>query len=453
MLLLTFLFINNLAAQHMKVAGGYLKINNSSLVLKDMNLVNDGSLTVSNGTVNFTGTSTNTISGTNSLAFDKLTINKTGGEVQLEQAIAVGSHLELTAGLLDLQDSDANLATDATIGNATSSSYIQTSNAGTLIQQVADTDVTFPVGNSSYNPVILNNDGGASDFYAVRVRDELLEDGTLGEAVGNYAVNRTWEINEQIADGSDLDITLMWSDSDEVGTSGSDYVQANYKGTWTTVATGAASSTLGLNSLTSMNNSDLGEYAIFEDRSPLTDEYVCNENGSLNVSGTFSDLNSYHAQTNLTSDAIIESGGNGLYTANTEITLGDGFTVANGAYFHAFIANCFFSAIQQTTERNTPIEMPTPAPEGLQVEVFPNPFTTSTNIKFYQNYADQIQFFISDLSGRILHSQTMNADSGWQQTKFEVGNLPSGTYFLYVRSYEKQAVKQLVISSSGLIRK
>ena len=124
-----------------------------------------------------------------------------------------------------------------------------------------------------------------------------------------------------------------------------------------------------------------------------------------------------------------------LYTSNTEITLGEGFTVANGAYFHAFIANCSFNAIQQATERNAPLEMPTPAPEGLQIEVFPNPFTTSTNIKFYQSHADQIQFFVSDLSGRILHSQTMNADSGWQQTRFEVGNLPSGTYFLYVQSY------------------
>lgn len=446
LLLFTFLLANNLAAQHLKVANGYLKINNSSLVLKDMNLVNDGTLAASVGTVTFTGTSTNTIGGTNSSTFDNLTINKTSGEVQLEQTINVGSHLELMAGLLDLQYSDANLAADATISNVSNSTYVQTSNAGTLVQQVADSDVIFSVGNSSYNPAILNNDGGTSDFYAVRVRDELLEEGTMGDVVTSYAVNRTWEINEQTDNGSNLDITLMWEDTDEVGTTGSDYVQANYNGGWTTVAAGAAGTTLGLNSLSSTNNSNLGDFAIFEDRSPLTDRYVCNENGSLEVSGNISYMNNYHAQTNLTSDAIIESGANILYTASTEIVLSDGFTVENGATFHACIASCSFNNLQKLTERNSKPEVPTTiVTEPLQVEVFPDPFSHSTNIKFYLAQAGQIQFFISDLSGRILHSQSMNAEQGWQQMNFEVGNLPSGAYFLYVQSNGQQVAKQLLV--------
>ncbi|MEM6316309.1 MAG: 3-coathanger stack domain-containing protein [Bacteroidota bacterium] len=445
--LLTFPFVNNLAAQQLKIAGGYLKINNSSnIMLQDMNLVSDGNLTASDGTVAFTGINTNTIGGTNSPTFDKLTINKASGEVQLEQTITVNNHLELTSGLLDLQDSDANLTTNATIGNASSSTYVQTSNAGTLVQQVIDSDVTFPVGNSHYNPAILNNDGGTSDFYAVRVRDEVLEDGSMGDAVTSYAVNRTWEISEQTADGSNLDITLIWDDADEIGTSGSDYVQANYDGMWTVVASGAAVGTLGLNSLSSTDNSNLGEYAVLEDRSPLTDNYICNENGSLDVTGTIGDLNNYHAQANLTSNAVLKSGANILYTASTEITLSEGFTVANGASFHAFIATCSFNAVQQLAERNTESPVPALTKETLQVEVFPNPFSNSTNIEFYVGQADQIQFFISDLNGRILHSQTTDAHSGWQQTSFEAGNLPSGTYFLYVRSNGQQAVKQLVVA-------
>ena len=186
----TGLTVSNLAAQQLKVTGGYLKINNSSVVLKDMNLINDGNLTASVSTVAFTGTSTSTISGINSPTFDSLAINKTSGAVQLEQSINIDSHLELSAGLLDLQDSDASLAADATIGNPSSTTYVQTSGAGTLVQQVADSDVTFPIGNSSYNPAILNNDGGTSDFYALRVRDELLEDGTMGDAVtSSYVCN------------------------------------------------------------------------------------------------------------------------------------------------------------------------------------------------------------------------------------------------------------------------
>ncbi len=444
--LFVFVCCSKLIGQNtLKIVGGYVKVNNSSVVLKDMNLVNDGNLTAAVSTVAFTGTSTNTISGTNSPNFDSLIINKTGESVQLEQSINIGSHLELSAGLLDLQDSNASLVADATIGNASSNTYAQTSGAGTLVQQVADSDIIFPIGNSSYNPAILNNDGGTSDFYALRVRDELLEDGIMGDAVTSYAVNRTWEISEQTVDGSNLDITLMWDDTDEVGTSGSDYVQANYNGMWTTVTAGAAGSTLGLNSLSSTNNSSLGDYAIFEDRSPLTDNYICNENGSSAVTGNINNLSNYHSQTNLTSDAVIESTANILYTANIEIVLSEGFTVEGGAIFHAFIANCSFNNLQKLTERSNEPAIPTKVAAPLQVEVFPNPFRHSTNIKFYLAQADQIQFFISDLSGRILHSQTKNAEPGWQQTNFDAGNLPSGTYFLYVRSNEQQVVKQLVI--------
>lgn len=445
-LLFVFLFTHNLSAQQLKVIGGYLKMNNSKLVLQDMNLVNNGTIASNNASVNFTGTMFNTIVGDNNLTFDTLVINKTSGRVSLEQSIIVNSHLELTAGLLDLQDSDIDLIADATIGTASSSTYVQTSGMGTLVQQVANSDVIFPIGNSSYNPAILNNNGGTSDFYAVRVRDELLEDGIIGDAVTSYAVNRTWEINEQTASGSNLDITLMWDDSDEVGTTGSDYMQANFNGGWSMVSEGAAGNTLDLISLSSVNNSNLGDFAIFEDRSPLTDSYICNENGNLAITGRISNLSNYHAQINLTSDAVIEAGANILCTASTDVLLSEGFTVENGATFHAFIASCSFNSLQSLTERNSNPEIPSiMVPEPLQIEVFPNPFSHSTNIKFYLEEAGPIQFLVSDLSGRILHSETMDVASGWQQTKFEPGNLSSGTFFLFARSNSQQKVKQLFV--------
>ncbi|MEM9848235.1 MAG: T9SS type A sorting domain-containing protein [Bacteroidota bacterium] len=438
----------SLRAQQLKVTGGNLKVNNSSLVLQDMDLVNDGTLSSTDGNVVFTGTTTSTVSGTASVMFDSLTINKTSGEVQLEQDIMIGTHLALQSGNLDLQTSNASMADPSTISGASADDYVQTSSTGTLSRPVADADVTFPVGNSSYNPAILNNDGGTADFYSVRVRDELLEDGSSGAQVDEYGVNRTWEIAETTAGGSDLDVTLTWDAADEIGTTGSDYVQANYDGgMWNTVASGAAGSTFGLNSLGSTNNAAVGEYAIFEDRSPLTDSYICNDNGALDVPGTLSMTKNYHAGTVLTSDAVITASGSILYTAGTEIQLQTDFEVQNGGYFHAFIASCNFSNIDEVENRAAEELMSTIEQiDQLQVEVFPNPFNNQTNIKFFLPANDAVQLIITDLNGRTLKvKESMDTQEGWQQTNFEAGNLPSGNYLLVVRSNGQQVVKTLVV--------
>ncbi|MEM8526921.1 MAG: 3-coathanger stack domain-containing protein [Bacteroidota bacterium] len=440
------LFLNLIQAQQLKVTGGNLKVNNGSLVLKDMDFINNGTFSSTDGNVVFTGTSTNTISGTSSTIFDSLTINKASGEVQLEQEAMIATHLEMTSGNLNLQTNNLKMLDPSSISGASTSGYVQTNSTGTLTRPVADTNVTFPVGNSSYNPVILSNTGGSADFYSVRVRDELLENGSTGTQVNEYGVNRTWEINEETAGGSDLEVTLTWDSADEIGTTGSDYVQADYSGGWNTVASGAAGSTLGLNSLESTDNSNLGDYAIFEDRNPLTDSYICNDNGALGVPGTLSITENYHAGTTLTSDAVITSSGSILYTAGSQIQLQADFEVQNGAYFHAFIANCTFSSINEIEER-TAEELSTTINQlfELQVEVFPNPFSKETNIKFFLPEEDVVQMIISDINGRILKVKEANAQEGWQQTNFEAGNLPSGNYMLVVRSNGQQVVKQLVV--------
>jgi len=435
-----------LNAQQLKVTGGNLKVNNASLVLQDMDLVNNGTFSFTNGNVVFAGTTTNVISGTSNTLFDSLTINKSNGEVQLEQDAIVATFLNLQNGNLDLQTNHLKMLDPSYISGASASGYVQTSGTGTLARPVADADVTFPVGNSTYNPAILNNDGGSADFYSIRVRDELLENGSSGAQVTEYGVNRTWEIGEETGGGSNLDVTLAWDNTDEIGTTGSDYVQANYNGGWNTVASGAAGSTFGLNSLESTDNANLGDYAIFEDRSPLTDNYICNDNGALNVPGTLSITENYHAGTTLSSDAVVTSSASILYTAGTSIQLQTDFEVQNGAYFHAFIANCTFSSINEVENRVTE-ELTSKVTElrELQVKVFPNPFNRETNIKFFLPDSDDIQLIITDLNGRILKVKESNAQKGWQQTNFDAGNLPSGNYMLIVRSNGQQVTKQLVV--------
>jgi hypothetical protein len=433
-------------AQHLKVAGGNLKVNNTSLVLQNMDLVNDGTITSTDGNIVFNSGATAEVLGSGSTQFDSLTINVANGDLNLSKDVMIGSQLNFENGKLVLNDQDVTFDDPSSIQGADATNYVQTNGTGTLTRPVADADVTFPVGNSSYNPIIVNNDGGTADFYSVRVRDELLEDGTSGAQVNEYGVNRTWEIEEQTAGGSNLAVTLTWDAADEIGTTGSDYVQVRYNGSeWNTLVSGAPTTLIGLNSLTSSDNTNLGEFAIFEDRSPLTDSYICNENGALEVAGTVNSKENYHAGTVLTSDALLNASANILFTAGTSIHLELGFEVENGAYFHAFIANCTFSTtLNEIEEREEALHLN--KQHELQVNIFPNPFSSETNIQFFLPESDAVQLIISDLNGRILKVQDyVEGMEGWQQTNFEAGNLPSGNYLLVVRSNGQQIVKSLVV--------
>ncbi|MEM1325153.1 MAG: hypothetical protein AAGI23_04320 [Bacteroidota bacterium] len=135
-------------------------------------------LSSTNGNVAFVKNGNVKLYSNGSTQFDTLTIDIDGDGVNLSKDVMIGVHLELQNAGVILNDQDLTMADLSTIEGANTSQYIQTNGEGELIRPVADTDVTFPIGNSSYNPIILNNNGGTADFYGARVEDQLLENVT-----------------------------------------------------------------------------------------------------------------------------------------------------------------------------------------------------------------------------------------------------------------------------------
>ena len=166
-----------------------------------------GSGLIINGTGNF-GTinlDVTTLGTTNLLT--TFTVNRTSsGGITLGTAASAGT-LTLTAGTVTLGAND--LTINSSISGASSSNYIITNSTGALNQTVASSNVTYPIGTATfYNPLILNNTGGTSDTYKVRV---------LGGAPSittpsNY-IQDTWTITEGVAGGSNLAITTQWNAS------------------------------------------------------------------------------------------------------------------------------------------------------------------------------------------------------------------------------------------------
>lgn len=81
--------------------------------------------------------------------------------------------------------------------------------------------VDFPVGNAKndYTPARLVNNG-TSDTFSVRVFPNVYEFGTSGDLVNDITVQRTWNILEQTAGGSSVDLTLQHNAATEGGAYG-----------------------------------------------------------------------------------------------------------------------------------------------------------------------------------------------------------------------------------------
>lgn len=202
-------------AQQFKIVGGNVTVNNTSLVLNDMDFVNDGTFSSTDGTVKCVGAATTSISGTSPTTFANLTIAKTSNGVQLENSGTVTGTLSMEGGNLDVQTSDLTIAPGGSIAGASDAQYIQTSGTGTLQQTVGNSAVVFPVGNSAYNPATLTNSGTA-DVFSVKVADETLDAYPSGNAVTTNAVNRTWDIDEATQGDSDVTMTLQWNADEEL---------------------------------------------------------------------------------------------------------------------------------------------------------------------------------------------------------------------------------------------
>jgi autotransporter-associated beta strand protein len=210
-------------------------------------LSNGGTFTHKNRAVFFTGSaqtvsgSFNTSGASNSFAY--ILINN-GTNVTLGSNVYINNNLTFNSGKLILSTYDLTLANAATITTPTTSSYIKTNSTGQLKRTVGGTftNILFPVGNSTYNPITLSN-SGTSDVYGLRVADNNVPNANdVTKTVG-----REWYVTEAVAGGSNLyPVVLQYNTGDNIGANfnaGTTPIMGLWNGTaWTQVSTTLAGS-------------------------------------------------------------------------------------------------------------------------------------------------------------------------------------------------------------------
>jgi uncharacterized Ntn-hydrolase superfamily protein len=91
--------------------------------------------------------------------------------------------------------------------------------------------------------------------------------------------------------------------------------------------------------------------------------------------------------------------------------------------------------------------MPTPAalPDQYELSVYPNPFNSSTTIRFSLPSAQQIRLRVHDLGGRLVKELTDRRFShGSHSIDFIAETLPSGIYFVFLQGQDMRIARKVV---------
>jgi hypothetical protein len=186
------------------------------------------------GTVIMDGTGTQFISNqlanlTRLITFRELNVRQGDATsiVSFDRDFTITNYLLMTRGKIRLNNGNINIlnSTDASSVSVLNplESYIIANQSGVVNRQVSNgnINVLFPVGNEvTYTPATISQDAaGVTDNYQVRVLDNVYlsyanaagDYAPTGAQINSYFTRRTWVITEQVAGGSNADLTLQWN--------------------------------------------------------------------------------------------------------------------------------------------------------------------------------------------------------------------------------------------------
>lgn len=207
---------NNLTIQ----SNASLTINNLNAVLELYgNLNNSGLLNHQAGIIAFSGNGTQNVAGG---SFHKIEVNNTAG-INLTGNMMLTDSAKLTDGNITLNSFNLTLGNQANF-MSDSTHYVVTNGSGKIVMLNMGAggrtgNVFVPMGNSTYNGVVLNNTGVA-DTFNLSVIDSVTINYTnnvpTGAALTNNIVNRTWQITENTIGGSNSSVWLSWLNQNEL---------------------------------------------------------------------------------------------------------------------------------------------------------------------------------------------------------------------------------------------
>ncbi len=435
-------------------AGATLLLNNAASNLSIYgSITNSGTWTNNNGKITMSGSTAQSLPAN---TFNKLEINNPAG-VNLSGTITVQDSLILTNGKLSLGGTSHILLDNASyVSGGSSTRYIATNGTGNVTSNNIGTggktgNITIPVGNSTYNPITINNTG-AADYFTTRVIDSvtLNYSGNIpsGSAITSNAVARTWILYNGSSSGNNVSLTLQWNASDELTgfTRGSGYMGYYNGSTWmkypTIGASGSNPYTITHTGITNFSNMKFGVGSGGTLPVELISFSALRQTNDVVLDWqTASEKNNDHF-------ALYRSANGKDYYQVTTVK-GNGTSMFTSKYSHIDESAEEFAKQNNThtlyykltqTDFDGTVSEPSFATvkmngSGLNTFVQPNPFTGDLNILLSSPAACTALIKITDMSGRLIGETTEQLKAGQQWIMFShLEALADGLYFVNIQA-------------------
>ena len=404
----------------------------------------------------WTGTVSNSFS--NASNWNACGVPTSGSNVTISSTAANNLALDAnrTFGILDFNGSNKkvelgnfNLTVSSIVGsNATN--YVKTNGNGKLAKTITNTgNYSFPIGNSSYNPVTITNKSGASEVFSARVVDAVYLNGISGTTVTTPVVNRTWDISKTNTT-TGVDFVFNWNNGEFANGTVITPKMNHHTGSVWEVPTVTSTALVG-NTLTVVGyNGTFSPFAISQGTSPLPVELTAFNANCINNTTT---INWQTASEHNSATFEVEKSRDGVNWTVLETVAAAGNSTAMLDYsvtdLELLAATVYYRLNQVDQDGASKIYGPISAQCGEEVDfsavVFPNPTSGAVTIEINNSLEQSVGIQICGADGKEMLGVKRTIAAGITQIPLAIEAYKSGVYTVKVLGENSVKTVMLIV--------
>jgi len=403
--------------------------NNSYLTLKDIDLVNNGTINQTLGGFLFNGSTNNSIGGSSISTFNEFEISKAAGaKISLQQNINIKSVIAFGGGLIDLNGHDIALQTNAYLLDEEPTSRITGTNGGYVT--VSRAAVNNPNAlNLGYVGAAITSVQNLGNLQISRTHKPVanpanptqtgIQRSFIITPQNNTALNATLTFNyfDEELNGKNENTLALWRSVDGINWTYVGYDSRNTTDNYVTKTSIAAFSVWTLSDAVNVLPIKLISFAALCNNGIATLKWTT---GEEEPDSKFSIEKSYDGANFITigTQMAIGSGSNSYqFTDNQNPSTGGNsifyrlkITDAAGsfAYSPVFSGNCNEAA--------------------MPLQIYPNPAHSFTNVKISVRQKQQAQLQVFSTAGQLVFANNYSLQTGTNTFTLPLANLAGGTY-------------------------